>query len=107
MTLLILRYWQRNFTNRERRISKVLTLSIKKMIRREKREVNVMSKFLTNKERFEGKEVDIYAPFGGRLLDKLLLKEVIEDNCIYGESLISGIETAYYLSDGIRVSMKA
>lgn len=85
----------------------MLTLSIKKMIRREKREVNVMSKFLTNKERFEGKEVDIYAPFGGRLLDKLLVKEVIEDNCIYGESLISGIETAYYLSDGIRVSMKA
>lgn len=66
-----------------------------------------MGKFLTNKEKFEGKEVDIYAPFGGRLLDKLFVKEVIEDNCLYGESLISGIETAYYLSDGIRVSMKA
>lgn len=64
-----------------------------------------MNKFLTNKENFEGKEVDIYAPFGGRFLDRLLVEEVIKDNCLHGKSLISGIETAYYLSDGIRIEI--
>ena len=62
-----------------------------------------MANFKSNKERYEGKTVDIYAPFNGRLLDKLSVTEVIDDNCLYGTSEINGIETAYYLSDGIRV----
>lgn len=59
--------------------------------------------FKTRKEMYEGKTVEIYAPFNGRLLDKLSVTEVIDDECLYGTSENSGIETAYYLSDGIRV----
>ncbi len=57
----------------------------------------------SNKEMYEGKTVEIYAPFNGRMLDKLSVTEVIDDNCLYGTSENSEIETAYYLSDGIRV----
>lgn len=59
--------------------------------------------FKTRKEMYEGKTVEIYAPFNGRLLDKLSVTEVIDDNCLHGTSETIGIETAYYLSDGIRV----
>ena len=62
---------------------------------------------MNNKEKYEGKTIDIYAPFGGRKLDTLYVIEVMGDNltCIYGESEISGTETAYNLSDGIRVEI--
>lgn len=62
-----------------------------------------MGRFLTNKERYEGKTVEVYALFNGRLLDKLTVTEVIGNDCLYGTSENSGIETAFYLSDGIRV----
>lgn len=58
---------------------------------------------MSNKEKYEGKTVDIYAPFGGRKLDTLYVIEVIDEHCIYGESEISGIETAYDLNDRITV----
>lgn len=41
---------------------------------------------MSNKEKYEGKTVDIFAPFGGRKLDTLNVTEVIDENCLYGES---------------------
>lgn len=60
---------------------------------------------MTNKEKYEGKVVDIFAPFNGRKLDTLYVIEVINDTCIYGESEISGIDTVYDLSDGITLTI--
>lgn len=60
---------------------------------------------MANKEKYEGKVVNIYAPLNGRKIDVLKVIEVINDNCIYGESEVSGVETAYYLSDGIKVEI--
>lgn len=62
---------------------------------------------MNNKEKYEGKTIDIYAPFGGRKLDTLFIIEVMGDdlNCLYGKSKLSKIETAYDLSDGIRVEI--
>jgi hypothetical protein len=61
---------------------------------------------MNNKEKFEGKILTIYAPNKSRLIDELLVQEVINDDVLYGESVINGIETAYYLSDGIFVKIK-
>lgn len=58
---------------------------------------------MTNKEKYEGKIVDIYAPFGGRRLDRIKVIEVIGEKHLYGKSTISKIETAYCLSDGLTV----
>lgn len=55
------------------------------------------------KEKFEGKVVKIYAPMGGRYLGRLKVSEVINENVLQGTVPESGIDTAYYLSDGIRV----
>lgn len=56
-----------------------------------------------DKHKYEGKSVNICAP-NGRKLDRLFVTEVIDENCLYGTSELSGMETAYYLSDGIIVS---
>lgn len=61
---------------------------------------------MSNKEKYEGRIVDIFAPFGGRKLDTLRVTEVKNEDCLYGESQISGIETAYYLSDMITLKVK-
>lgn len=62
---------------------------------------------MTNKEKFEGKTVEIFAPFGGRSLGQLKVSEVLQDNVICGTIVGTDIETAYYLSDGIRVKVVA
>ena len=60
---------------------------------------------MSNKEKYEGKTVEIFAPFGGRKLDELSVSQVLDDTCLYGTSELSGVETAYYLSDGITVNV--
>lgn len=62
---------------------------------------------MSNKEKYEGKTVEIFAPFSGRKLDKLKVSQVLDDICLYGTSELSGIETAYDLSDGIIVNIIA
>jgi hypothetical protein len=56
---------------------------------------------------YEGKIVNIFAPFGGRRLDVLYVTEVTGKNLniLYGTSRLSGIETAYDLDDGIKVEI--
>jgi hypothetical protein len=58
---------------------------------------------MSNKEKYEGKTVEIFAPFGGRSLGKLQVWEVLKDNVLCGTIIGTDIETAYYLSDGIKV----
>lgn len=60
---------------------------------------------MTNKEKFEGKIVQIYAPFGGRPLHKIQVEQVLEDNVLYGTIVGTDVETAYYLSDGIKAEV--
>lgn len=60
---------------------------------------------MNNKEKYEGKTVEIFAPNGGRKLDVLNVSQVIDDTCLYGTSELSGIETAYDLSDGVKVNV--
>jgi hypothetical protein len=60
---------------------------------------------MTNKEKYEGKTVQIYAPFGGRPLHKLQVSQVLEDNILYGTIVGTDVETAYYLSDGIKTEV--
>lgn len=55
------------------------------------------------KEKYEGKTVKIFAPFGGRFLGRLKVKEVIGENHLCGVIPELGLETAYSLSDGIKV----
>lgn len=62
---------------------------------------------MSKKEIYEGKTIDIFAPGGGRKLDTLSVKEVIDENVLYGVSEVSGIETAYYLNDGISIQIVA
>ena len=60
---------------------------------------------MSNKEKYEGKTVEVYSPFG-RKLDTLLVIEVINEHCIYGESKTKkDFETAYDLNDGITVKV--
>ncbi|MGN0022216.1 MAG: hypothetical protein ACI35Z_15545 [Sphingobacterium hotanense] len=61
---------------------------------------------MTNKEKYEGKTVQIFAPFGGRFLGKLKVETVLNDNVLCGTIPELNIETAYYLSDGIRVDIE-
>lgn len=64
---------------------------------------------MTNKEKYEGKTVQIHAPFGGRNLGVLKVTEVMEDDILCGtikeNGPADGVETAYYLSDGIHVTV--
>lgn len=65
---------------------------------------------MTNKEKYEGKTVKVYAPLrgslGGRLLDILTIEMVYDDDStLYEVSKISGIKTAYYLRDGIELEI--
>lgn len=62
---------------------------------------------MTNKEKYEGKTVEIFAPFGGRSLGLLNVSEVLENNVLCGTIVGTDIETAYDLSDGIRVKVVA
>lgn len=58
---------------------------------------------MTEKEKYEGKIVKIYSPMNGRYLGRLKVTEVINENIIYGVIPELEIETAYYLSDGIKL----
>lgn len=60
---------------------------------------------MNNKEKYVGKVVNIFPPKGGRKLDTLVVSDVLKNIYIYGKSEISGIETSYDLSDGIRVEV--
>lgn len=62
---------------------------------------------MTNKEKYEGKTIQIYAPFGGRSLGQLNVSEVVDDNVLVGTIVGTDITTAYYLSDGINVKVVA
>lgn len=57
------------------------------------------------KEKYEGKTIQIYAPFGGRSLGQLKVTEVLDENVLCGTIVGTDIETAYYLSDGIKVDI--
>ncbi|MFS0657484.1 hypothetical protein AB1L07_02500 [Niallia alba] len=61
---------------------------------------------MTNKEKYEGKIVEIFTP-GGRSLGQLQVSQVLKDNVLCGTIVGTDIETAYYLSDGIRVKVVA
>lgn len=60
---------------------------------------------MTNKEKYVGKLVNIWAPmmFGGRYLDRIKVTRVIADDHLYGVSTMSGTDVAYSLSDCIKV----
>lgn len=58
---------------------------------------------LINKEKYEGKTVKVYAPFNGRFLGRLEVGEVINENVLSGVIPETGMITAYYLSDGIKL----
>ena len=61
----------------------------------------------TNKEKYEGKLVAIKHPFLEREFGLLQVTEVMDENVLYG--FVPGMDdfwTAYYLSDGIRVTVK-
>lgn len=62
---------------------------------------------MNNKEKYIGKIVNIYALFGGRKLDTLKVESVEGKNLdiLYSTSELTEIETAYYLSDGIKVEI--
>ena len=60
---------------------------------------------MTNKEKFEGKTVEVFAPFGGRSLGFLKVSEVLKENVVCGTIVGTDITTAYYLSDGIRMKI--
>ena len=58
---------------------------------------------MTKKEKYEGKTVEIFAPYSCRSLGQLKVSEVLEENVLCGTIVGTDIETAYYLSDGISV----
>lgn len=60
---------------------------------------------MSNKEKYEGKTVEVYSPFGRKLETALLVIEVIDEHCIYGKSKTRGFETAYDLNDGVTVKV--
>ena len=60
----------------------------------------------TNKEKYEGKIVDIFNPYGCRKLDVIYVKEVIDGHYLHGISKVSGVETIFDLNDGIIVKFK-
>lgn len=60
---------------------------------------------MSNKEKYEGKTVQIYAPFGGRALHKIECDEVKNENVLCGIIVGTDVYTAYYLSDGIRAEV--
>ena len=59
---------------------------------------------MDNKQKYEGKRIDIYSP-SGRKIDTLKVTEVIDETYLYGESEISKITTTYDLDDGIKVEI--
>lgn len=76
-----------------------------KMFARQKSSLTQGGGTMTNKEKFEGKTVEIFAPFGGRSLGYLIVSKVLKENVICGTIVGTDIETAYYLSDGISVEV--
>lgn len=62
---------------------------------------------MKNKEKYEGKTVQIYAPFGGRPLHKIQVSQVLDNNVLCGTIVGTDVETAYYLSDGIKAEVIA
>lgn len=60
---------------------------------------------MDNKEKYEGKTVQIYAPYSGRPLHKIIVKEVIKNTHLFGTIVGTDVDTAYCLTDGVEVEV--
>lgn len=59
-----------------------------------------------NKKKYEGKTVKILNYSTGRLITRLRVIEVIDDEVLYGLVPETGLATAYYLSDPICIAIE-
>jgi hypothetical protein len=61
---------------------------------------------MTLKEKYVGKTIEVYTPFG-RLVHRGKVTDVVDDEVICFTIEGTDIETAVYLSDGIKVKIVA
>lgn len=54
---------------------------------------------------YTGKTLEIHTPTKSRLIDIIYCTKHYENGTLAGESKMNGLETAYYLSDGICVKV--